>query len=190
VKFFASAGESARLPSFRRGLYLAISPHVQGGLQRTATERDGGKGLRRTVVSALALLLACAPARQEVDMEAGGESPPELASGLNVRVEADATRLELHVTNAADAPITLEFATAQRYDFEVLDGSGVVVWRWSDDLMFAQVLGEEVLASGETRSYREALPELPQPGEYMARALLMSHNYPVDMRTPFRVGDE
>jgi hypothetical protein len=146
--------------------------------------------LRRGCVFALVLLLACVPARQEVEMEAGGESPPELASGLNVRVEADAARLELHVTNASDRPVALEFATSQRYDFEVRDGSGGVVWRWSDDLMFAQVLGEEVLASGETRSYSEALPELPQPGEYMARAVLMSLNYPVDMRTPFRVGDE
>jgi hypothetical protein len=146
--------------------------------------------LRRGCVCALALLLACAPGRQEVQMEAGGESPPELASGLKVRVEADAMRLELHVTNAADGPVTLEFATAQRYDFEVLDGSGTVVWRWSDDRMFAQVLGEEMLAAGDTRSYGEALPELPQPGEYMARAVLMSLNYSVDMRTPFRVGDE
>jgi hypothetical protein len=135
----------------------------------------------------VALLLGCGPARQEADMGAG--APSELGAALNVRVEGDSVRLELHITNATGGPLTLEFGTAQRYDFEILGSGGEAVWRWSDDMMFAQVLGEEVLAAGETRRYGAVWPAPGAAGSYVARALLLSLNYPVELRTEFRAGD-
>lgn len=136
------------------------------------------------------VLVACGPVRQEADVAGGEGAPAELGATLNVRVQADSAELELHVTNVAGAAVTLEFATAQRYDFEVLDEGGAVVWRWSADQVFAQMLGEEVLQAGESRRYAAVWPTQGGRGEYVARGLLTSRNYPVELRTPFRVMDD
>ncbi|CAN5812058.1 hypothetical protein BH23GEM9_BH23GEM9_14860 [soil metagenome] len=136
------------------------------------------------------LLLACAPARPEVNLESGSGGPPELASTLNVRVESDSALLELHVTNVTNSPVTLEFATTQRYDFEVIDEAGEVVWRWSDEMMFGQALGQEVLLAGESRQYRSAWRLTAGNEARAVRALLTSTNYPVELRTSIQVAGD
>jgi hypothetical protein len=140
--------------------------------------------MRGTLV--LLLVAGCTAAPPAMDGDMGG-SPPELGSALNVTVAGDSVGLELHVTNVSGGPLVLEFATAQRYDFEVLALSGAVVWRWSDDMMFAQVLGEETLAAGETRRYTAGWPAPGGAGEYVARGRLTSTNYPVELRTQFQL---
>jgi hypothetical protein len=141
------------------------------------------------VVAMLAVMVlgaGCAvlPGRGEADVGAG--SPAELGATLNVRVAADSVRLELHVTNVTAEVLRLEFATAQRYDFEV-SVAGARVWRWSDDMMFAQVLGQEVVLPGESRRYTAAWPATGASGAYTATGWLTSTNYPVELRTAFRL---
>jgi hypothetical protein len=138
----------------------------------------------------LALLLACAPARQEAEVDPGAGGPPELGSTLNVRVEGDSARLELHVTNVMPSVVVLEFATSQRYDFDVSDGAGEVVWRWSDDMMFAQVVGQEALQPGGSLRYTATWAAGAAAGVYVARGVLTSRNYPVELRTSFRMPAE
>ena len=115
-----------------------------------------------------------------------GGSPEELGSALNVTVAGDSVRLELHVTNATEAPLLLEFPTSQRYDFAVLEG-GAEVWRWSSDMMFAQALGTEELLPGESRRYMTNWPVPGRAGDYVAEGRLTSTNYPVALRTSFRL---
>jgi hypothetical protein len=158
------------------------------GILTVRTRAETDTPVKRMGVLLAAMLTACGPARQEYDVDAG-TAPAELGSTLNVRVEGDSARLELHVTNVTTEPVTLEFATSQRYDFEVLTESGERLWRWSDEMMFAQVLGEEVLAVGETRSYSAPWPAVAAGGAYVARAQLTSLNYPVALQTVFRVDD-
>ncbi len=62
-------------------------------------------------------------------------------------------QLALVIENRGADPVTLQFFTAQRYDFEIRDSDGEVVWRWSDTMGFSQVLGTEVLQPGESRLY-------------------------------------
>jgi hypothetical protein len=131
------------------------------------------------------LMVACAPVEPVVD--AGAGSPPELGSSLNVRVVEDSVAFEIHVTNTTSSPIALEFATAQRYDFEVSERDGARVWRWSDDMMFAQVLGQEELAPGETRRYMASWLAAGRAGDFVATARIVSSNYPVELRTGFRL---
>jgi hypothetical protein len=87
-------------------------------------------------------------------MPEGAGAPPELGSTLNVGWRVTRCVFELHITNVTASRWTLEFATAQRYDFEVADAVGERLWRWSDDMMFAQALGRKVLAPGESRAVR------------------------------------
>ena len=118
--------------------------------------------LAAATLLAAAMLAACPPPAGRVAPADGGgagggaEGPNTgpLVSTLQVEAGADSVRFVLLVTNADQAPLALEFATAQRYDFAVRDG-GREVWRWSAGRGFAQVLGSEALAPGETRTYAE-----------------------------------
>jgi hypothetical protein len=74
--------------------------------------------------------------------------------------------LSLAIENRGADPITLQFFTAQRYDFEIRDSDGEVVWRWSDTMGFAQVLGAEVLQPGDSILYEEEYLGRLVPGRY------------------------
>ena len=60
--------------------------------------------------------------------------------------------MTLTVRNSAGRDLALTFPTAQRYDFIVRKGKQVV-WRWSEGMMFAQVIGRATLGAGESISY-------------------------------------
>jgi hypothetical protein len=135
---------------------------------------------------AAVLMAACTAVPPEPAGEVAG-SPAELAAALNVGVEGDSVRLELHVTNATGEALLVEFTSAQRYDFTVVDDGGSVVWRWSDEMMFAQVMGTESLQPGETRRYAASWYAGALRGEYVATGRLVSTNYPVELRTSIRL---
>ncbi|MFN3285085.1 MAG: BsuPI-related putative proteinase inhibitor [bacterium] len=64
-------------------------------------------------------------------------------------------QMELVVRNPGPGAVTFQFGDSQRYDFVVQDDRGAVVWYWSRDKMFAQVLGTLTLLPGEERRFRE-----------------------------------
>lgn len=141
----------------------------------------------RQLLSGVGLVLALACAPIEPDMDRGTGSPPELGSSLNVRVVDDSVYFDLHVTNTTASPIALEFNTTQRYDFEVSEPDGDRVWRWSGDMMFGQALGVEELAPGESRRWTAVWPGGGHGGDFVATARVVSTNYPVELRTGFRL---
>lgn len=138
----------------------------------------------RRYVGLMAALLAgaCAPA-----VPSGGSDP--LAGTLAVEIAADTAWLTLNVTNATAEAVVLEYPSAQRYDFQIRRPTGEVVWHWSAARSFAQVLGEERLAPGETIRYREGW-RIAGPGEYVAVGRLESTNERVELSTSFRVTGE
>jgi hypothetical protein len=141
--------------------------------------------VRRVWLLAL-LAAACAPAAQ-TGAEPEAVVAQDLSSALNVRVEGDSVRFELHITNATAETVVLEFATAQRYDFEMRTAEGRVVWRWSDDMMHAQVLGREELGPGESQRYVAVHGRSELAGGQEAHGRLTSSNYPIELRTPVQL---
>jgi hypothetical protein len=81
----------------------------------------------------------------------------ELALSVDKEVYAPAepVQVELVVRNPGPGAVTFQFSDSQRYDFAVYNDRGALVWYWSRDKMFAQVLGSLTLAPGEERRYRE-----------------------------------
>jgi hypothetical protein len=75
-------------------------------------------------------------------------------------------QLLLEIENRGADPVTLQFYTAQRYDFEIRDSDGEVVWRWSDTMGFPQVLGTEVLQPGASRRYEAEFSGRLRVGTY------------------------
>lgn len=63
-------------------------------------------------------------------------------------------QLQLVKTNISNRPITLTYNTAQRFDFYVRRGvSGPVVWQWSANRSFAQVVQRVTLRPGESQVF-------------------------------------
>jgi hypothetical protein len=80
----------------------------------------------------------------------------------------------LRACNRTDADVVATFRDSQRYDFEV-SRDGAVVWRWSEGMVFAQVVGEERWASGECREWSESWDGSGAgPGSYEAAGILAS----------------
>lgn len=136
----------------------------------------------------LVVLSACA-APEGSDVNSGAGSADVLSSTLDVRVVGDSVRFVLHVTNVTDDVVQLEFATSQREEFEVSRADGTVVWRSSDDMMFAQVMGTWEMAAGASSRYEATWFAPRLAGEYVATGRLTSQNHPVELRTTFQLPD-
>lgn len=113
-----------------------------------------------------------------------------LETDREVYARGDPVTLTLTLTNRGDEPVILEFADAQRYDLRILSAAGDTLWRWSEDVAFAQVLGEERLAPGESREWRERHDGRLPPGEYRARGIVPATGRPLEAGTSFRVHPE
>lgn len=122
----------------------------------------------------MALLLAlwigaCAGERSG---EAEGRGGAGGAAQLSLRVEPGVVGPRGPVTavlglrNGSDTAITLRFATAQRYDFSVIDSAGTVVWRWSANRTFAQAAGEQTVPPGWEVNYEERFAAPSGRGPY------------------------
>ena len=54
--------------------------------------------------------------------------------------------MTLKIFNYTEEDVVFHFNTSQRYDFVIENKEGNEIWRWSQDMMFAMVLGEEILS--------------------------------------------
>ena len=92
---------------------------------------------------------------------------------LEVQVPPEAVRLsevrQLHVkaslSNIGKGPVSLEFPTSQRIEIQLLDATGQVLTRWSENRVFAQEAGHLLINPHEQIIYDETIAtrEL-QPG--------------------------
>jgi hypothetical protein len=82
-----------------------------------------------------------------------------------------ALAFELTVENRGDDPVELGFSDAQRVRVSLYpadaDDESAPVWRSDGDRMFAQVIGSETVAAGESVTFGAAWKD-PESGEYRA----------------------
>lgn len=139
-----------------------------------------------------AVVLACGPRAKSASSDSSAVDTAAIArsdssalpSSLNVTVGPD-VRFTLHVTNAGDSPIELQFPSGQTHDFAVLDESGREVWRWSANRLFTQALETRSLGVGESASYEERWQPGNARGTFTAVAKLTSTNAPIEQRVQF-----
>jgi len=105
--------------------------------------------------------------------------------GLNVvasisRQSAESITFRIGVENTGTTAKSLDFSTSQTFDIEVRAVSGALVWRWSNDKYFADVLIGLELGPGES-SIQETAWDLkgdngqPLPhGTYKAKVFITS----------------
>ena len=95
--------------------------------------------------------------------------------------------IQLQVTNRTEEIVTFQFSDGQRYDFLIEDEAGEVIWRWSADKAFIQVLGEEVLGTRESLAYSESSDGELQPGNYTIVGKLVAKNRPLSANVDITV---
>jgi hypothetical protein len=88
--------------------------------------------------------------------------------------------MTLKVFNYTEEDIAFYFNTSQRYDFIIEDDEGNEIWRWSQNMMFAMVLGEETLGPDNpegiyTAEYKDRL----SPGYYKVTGIFVAQNRPM-----------
>jgi len=89
-------------------------------------------------------------------------------------------KMTLKIFNYTEEDIVFYFNTSQRYDFIIEDEEGNEVWRWSQDMMFAMVLGEESLGPNNpevtyTAEYKDRL----SPGYYKVTGYFIAQDKPM-----------
>ncbi|MBN2235145.1 MAG: hypothetical protein JW706_08340 [Opitutales bacterium] len=80
----------------------------------------------------------------------------------------------LDARNEGDAPMRLDFASGQRFDFSVLDASGNAIWTWSANKNFVQVLGTVILQPGESLRYQTDEFIAPEQGIFSVEGRITS----------------
>lgn len=127
------------------------------------------------------------------DMVPGGDPPKQGSLSLSILPEkilyraGDTIILTLQVFNEGSRPAVIHFRTAQRYDLVVEDSHGRQVWRWAKGRMFAQVLGEEVIAPSGLLSYQIALNQPLPPGYYKITGLIPAEKEPLSSEATIQV---
>lgn len=118
---------------------------------------------------------------------------PEKDLSLAVRAggrtfkSGQAIPLELVVRYGGKNPLTLNFSTSQRYDFQI-ESEGKILWRWADGRMFAQVVGQFDLSPGLPEvHYRAHFRGRLPPGHYTARGFLTTRSRTLSAAIPITV---
>ncbi len=90
-------------------------------------------------------------------------------------------KISFSIRNHAKKTYTLSFPTAQRWDFRIINSSGGVVYTYTDDHEFVQVIGASMVNEGDKLSYSESVDFNDMtiqltPGTYTVQAVMA--NYP------------
>ena len=120
--------------------------------------------------------------------------PPEDALRVVVSIDrpvypqGDSLVVSVRLSNAATEPARLAFSTSQRFDFVILDMAREEVLRWSEDQVFLQVTGEELLMPDEPPlSWSERIPAPLEPGRYLLRGEVPAAGATLSAELPFEV---
>lgn len=114
---------------------------------------------------------------------------------LKTQMQASATpslKITFSVHNHVNKSYTLSFPTAQRWDFKIMDAKNTLVYGYTEDHEFVQVIGTSLVDFDDKLVYTEtiAFSDLDQPlapGVYTVQAVMA--NYPlIKAETHFTVG--
>ncbi len=103
------------------------------------------------VIAALALTVTAPPMVQE----ARGTLRLELSLSKSSFVVGEPVEATLTLRHEGENPVRVRFTSGQRFDLLVRRG-GALVWRWSDDKAFAQVIQDVSMRSGDTLTFKAA----------------------------------
>lgn len=88
--------------------------------------------------------------------------------------------MTLKIFNYTEENVAFYFNTSQRYDFIIEDEKGNEIWCWSEDMMFAMMLGEEILGPTNTEiTYTAEYRNKLSPGYYKVTGVFVAQDRPM-----------
>lgn len=134
--------------------------------------------MRPVGAAALALLLvACAQGGDPISGDARNVGGVTMTFRIDPAVvkRGRSVQLSLNLKNNTGTDETLRFPSTQKYDFWV-ERDGEEVWRWSDGMVFAQVLTRDRIPGQGGLSFTESW-EATEVGEFAAFAEFLADGY-------------
>lgn len=108
-----------------------------------------------------------------------------LEGSLDVSTSGRTATFTFTVENTGDTPVSMQFRSGQTFDLVVESEAGEV-WRWSDGMMFTQMLQSQAVDPGELMR-ETATWENADPGDYEARAWITATDVDCEARTSFSI---
>ncbi len=112
------------------------------------------------------------------DMPVKSDVSINLITDRAVYLPDESIDMSINISNHLGKPLILSFSNAQRFDF-ILEKDGRVLWTWSEGMMFAQVMGQEVLNAGQQITYNARFQDNLIPGTYKLTGKIVSINVPL-----------
>ncbi|MCA1022527.1 BsuPI-related putative proteinase inhibitor [Halobacillus litoralis] len=122
----------------------------------------------------------------EIDMEGLIE---QMVMDAEVVVDSGEVSFQFSLKNTGEDPVVLGFTSSQKYEIQVKDKEGEVVYTYSADQMFAQGLTTEEVEAGALLEASETWPADIEPGDYEATMTFLVdtiNDQPLDAN-PFEV---
>ena len=92
----------------------------------------------------------------------------------------ESIKITLKIFNYTQEDVVFHFNNSQRYDFIIEDKEGNEVWRWSEDRMFAMMLGEETLGPTNIEIiYSVKYKDKLSPGYYKITGFFVARDRPM-----------
>ncbi|MFC3957105.1 BsuPI-related putative proteinase inhibitor [Halovivax cerinus] len=104
-----------------------------------------------------------------------------LEGSLDAATDDDSVTFTLTVENTGSEPTTAQFSDGCRVDVAVYDGE-TEIWRYTDGMMFMQVLGQERFEPGDPRTF-EVTWDDPTAGTFTAVGELTATDRSCEART-------
>ncbi|MDR7483581.1 MAG: BsuPI-related putative proteinase inhibitor [Armatimonadota bacterium] len=105
-------------------------------------------GLVASLVLAVVLTSAAPPAAERTV----GDLRLQVTVGKDAFARGEPVSIFLRVVNSAASPVAVTFPSSQQFDL-IVRQRGALIWQWSHDKAFLQVIREVPLAPGETRTF-------------------------------------
>lgn len=130
---------------------------------------DGGEGTATPTPTVEATPSAAASPPPEFCPRIDGEVAQAVVALLELDrksyEQGEPIDMTLRLVNCASKAITRTYADGQRYDFSAKAEDGEEVWRWSDGMVFEEVLGEETYQPGGQLAFAETWDQLDSDGQ-------------------------
>lgn len=106
-----------------------------------------------------------------------------VVTGWSRFVSGSSVPIAFTIANRTSTLVEHDFNNGQKYDFEVRDAKGLLLWQWSRGMSFTQAVDKLILKPGESKTFRgewngKIAGKPAAPGQYLLLARLTTQTRP------------
>jgi hypothetical protein len=139
-----------------------------------------------TIGCANANLHEHAPKKKAIETTGSGIVAGDVVPQLSVELKEKNIVLHYEIKNQTEHPVTYTFPTSQLFDYTITSKDGDVVRKYSDGLMFSQIVSTITMKQGESLTYNPVVSDLPK-GTYLVTIWLTAKEDQFKTTTSFTI---